>query len=206
MKNVKLIKDYSRLSDANLDLKAQMVIINLTGNPDFPVTEPTLADFTLVKASFNTALQNSQEGGRTAVAIKNQARKTLLASMRNLSINIESQAQGDRVKLVSSGFDLAADGANVPALSGPLNFMVSDGLNTGELKLSVKASKQAISYLHEYTVGPVTDESIWISKVSTAREHTFGGIRSGVRAYARVAVIGTKGQEVYSNVLSRVVQ
>ena len=61
MKNSKLIKDYAKLSEANLDLKAQMVVINLTGNPHFPVTEPTLADFTLVRTAYTTALHNSVE-------------------------------------------------------------------------------------------------------------------------------------------------
>ena len=206
MKIAKLIKDYSKLSEANLDFKSQMVVINLTGNPNFPVTEPTLADFIVVKSAYTTALQNSAEGGKTAVAIKNQAREELLTNMRNLSLNIEAQAQGDKAKLVSSGFDLAAEGENVPPLTGPTNFKIADGLNAGELKLSVKAVPQAVSYLHEYTDGPVTEESKWISKVSTSREHTFSGIRSGLRVYGRVAVIGRKGQEVYSDVLTRVVQ
>ena len=206
MKIAKLIKDYSKLSEANLDFKSQMGVINLTGNPNFPVTEPTLADFIVVKSAYTTALQNSAEGGKTAVAIKNQAREELLTNMRNLSLNIEAQAQGDKAKLVSSGFDLAAEGENVPPLTGPTNFKIADGLNAGELKLSVKAVPQAVSYLHEYTDGPVTEESKWISKVSTSREHTFSGIRSGLRVYGRVAVIGRKGQEVYSDVLTRVVQ
>ena len=149
MKIAKLIKDYSKLSEANLDFKSQMVVINLTGNPNFPVTEPTLADFIVVKSAYTTALQNSAEGGKTAVAIKNQAREELLTNMRNLSLNIEAQAQGDKAKLVSSGFDLAAEGENVPPLTGPTNFKIADGLNAGELKLSVKAVPQAVSYLHD---------------------------------------------------------
>lgn len=206
MKIAKLIKDYSKLSEANLDFKAQMVVINLTDNPNFPVTEPSIANFTLIKNAYTAALQNSADGGRTAVAIKNQAKEDLLTNMRNLALNIEAQAQGDKAKLVSSGFDLAADGENVQPLASPSNFQIADGLNAGELKLSVKAVAQAVSYLHEYTEGPVTEDSKWISKVSTSREHTFSGIRSGIRVYGRVAVIGRKGQEVYSNVLTRVVQ
>ena len=206
MKVSKLIKDYSKLSEANLDLKAQMVVINLTGNPHFPVTEPTLADFTLVRTAYTTALHNSVEGGKTAVAIKNQARVDLLANMRNLALDIEAQAQGDRAKMVSSGFDLAADGEGVPTLAAPTNFTLSDGMNPGELKLSVKAVANAASYVHEYTEGPITENSVWITKVTTSREYTFTGLKSGIRVYARVAAIGRKGQEVYSVVLTRVIQ
>jgi hypothetical protein len=206
MKTSKLIRDYSKLSDANLDFKAQMIGISLNTNPNFPTTDPTLTEFAAVKAAFTTALQNSANGDRMAVAVKNQAREELLTTMRNLATNIESQAQGDRAKLASSGFELASENESAPPLAGPTNFKITDGLNPGELKLSVKGVPQAVSYLHEYTEDPLTEDSRWISKVSTSREHTFADIRSGLRVHARVAVIGRKGQEVYSNVLSRVVQ
>lgn len=206
MKSTRLVKDYSRLSEANLDFKAQMVVINLTSNPNFPATTPSIADFTLLKQAYTQALQDSAEGSKTAIAIKNQTKEELLIAMRNLATNIESLAQGDRAKMVSSGFDLAGDGENVPPLGGPINFVLSDGLNPGELKLSVKAVQQAVSYVHEYTEGPVTEDSKWISKISTSREHTFTGVRSGVRVYGRVAAIGRKGQQAYSTVLTRVVQ
>ena len=49
MKNVTLIKDYSRLSESNLDLKGGKIIAALTDNADFPATLPSLADFTTVK-------------------------------------------------------------------------------------------------------------------------------------------------------------
>jgi hypothetical protein len=206
MKTPKLVKDYSRLSEANLDFKAQMIIVNLTDNPHFPVTSPTLANFSVIKNEYSAALQNSAEGAKTAVAIKNQAKTTLLQNMRFLAANIESLAQGDRAMLVSSGFELATEGENIPPLAAPTNFAISDGANAGELKLTVKGVPNAVSYLHEYTEGPVTEESVWVSKISTSRTHTFTGIRSGIRVYCRVAAVGRKGQEVYGNVLSRVVQ
>ena len=206
MRSAKLVKTYSRLSEANLDFKAQMVIVNLTGNPSFPVTTPTLADFTLTKEAYSQALQNCADGNRTAIALKNQAKDELLSAMRILATNVESLAQGDRAKMVSSGFELGSDGENIPPIGVPENFVIAHGLNAGELLLSVKAMSHAISYVFEYTEGPVTENSIWISKVSSSREHLFTGIKSGVRIYARVAVIGRKGQEVYSNILTRVVQ
>ncbi len=206
MRTPRLLKSYSRLSETSLNFKAEMVIINLTDNPYFLITTPTLADFTVIRETYNDALKNSADGNKTAIALKNQAKKALLTAMKNLATNVESLAQGDRAKLVSSGFDLGSDGENIPELGTPTNFELSDGLNPGELKLSVKTVPNAIAYLHEYTEGPLTDDSVWISKASSSREHTFKGIRSGIRAYSRVAAIGRKGQEAYSNILYRVVQ
>ena len=206
MRTPTLVKDYSKLSDSNLDFKGEAVILSLTGNANFPETTPTLADFTTLHTAFVTAMQNTVTGGRTATAIKNQARTELISGMRQLALNIESLAPGDRAKLTSSGFDLAADGENVPPLSTPTEFKILDGVNPGELKFSVRGVPQAVSYVHEYTEAPLTEDSKWVSKVSSTREHTFTGIRSGIRVYGRTAVVGRKGQEAYSPTLSRVVQ
>ncbi len=206
MKSPKLLKDYSRLSEANLDFKAQAIINALTDNANFPVTLPYLANFTAIKMAYSNALIESTDGNKTSIALKNQTKEELLINMKNLATNIESLAQGDKVKLVSSGFELASDGENVPALTGPVNLVITDGLNPGELKMVVKAVPQAISYVHEYTEEPVTGDSKWVSKISTSREHTFSGIRSGIRINGRVAAIGRKGQEVYSSILTRVIQ
>lgn len=201
-----MLKSYSRLSETNLNFKAEMVIINLTDNPNFPATIPTVAEFTLIREAYSEGLKNSADGNRTAIALKNQAKEALLIAMKNLATSVESLAQGDRAKLVSSGFDLGSDGENIPEIGTPTNFELSDGPNPGELKLSVKTVPYAIAYLHEYTEAPLTENSIWVSKASSSREHTFKGIRSGIRVYSRVAAIGRKGQEVYTNILFRVVQ
>lgn len=201
-----LVKDYSKLSDSNLDFRAESVILSLTGNANFPETVPTLANFTATHTAFVTALQNTVTGGRTEIALKNEARGELIAAMKQLALNIESLAPGDRPKLTSSGFELASDGENVPSIPAPADFKIADGANPGELKFSVRGVPQAVSYIHEYTEGPVTEDSKWVTKVSSTREHTFTGIRSGIRVYGRTAIVGRKGQEVYSATLTRVVQ
>lgn len=206
MKSYSLLIDYSRLSDTNLEFKAQGVILSLTGNANFPTTMPTLTDFTAVKDAFSTAMENALDGGRTAIALKNQARSELLNSMRFLAINVDSQALGDRAKLLSSGFDLASGGENVPPLSAPAEFKLTEGINPGEVRSVVKRVPQAVSYNHEYTLSPPDANTAWIVKSGTSREFLFSGLPSGQRIYVRVAAIGRKGQEAYTNVLSRVVQ
>lgn len=126
--------------------------------------------------------------------------------MKQLALNVESLAPGDRAKLTSSVFELGSDGEGVPPLSVPTDFLVTDGINLGEIKLSVKRVPNAVSYVHQYTDEPVTDNSRWISKSTTSREHTFSGIRSGIRIYARTSAVGRKGQEAYTPVMTRVVQ
>lgn len=206
MRTPTLVRDYRRLSDNNLDFRAEVISLSLTDNLNFPLTVPTLANFDLKRTAFKTAMQNISTGDRIAIAIKNQARAELLSSMKQLALNIESLAPGDRAKLISSGFEMGSDGENVPAIEVPKNFKISDGINAGEIIMSVQGVAQAISYMHEYAEDPLTPESKWNSKVSSSSKHTFTGLRSGIRIHARVAVIGRKGQEAYSHTLTRIVQ
>ncbi len=206
MKFVTLIKDYSKLSESNLDLKGGKIIAALTGNPDFPVTMPTLSDFMQVKNTYSTNLVAAANSDRAAIVMKNQDKDSLLGAMRLLAINIEGLAQGNQAKMVSSGFDVAANGDSVPAMGPPTNFKVSDGLNAGEIKTSVKGVERAIMYSHEYALTLPDADTSWTTWVSSSVSCVFTDLPGGTRIYARVGAIGRKEQLVYSDVLSRIVQ
>ncbi|MDB5014403.1 MAG: hypothetical protein JWN56_1009 [Sphingobacteriales bacterium] len=207
MKTSSLVKDYSKLSDANLNLKAQSIILALTANPNFSATAPTLAVFTSIKNTYSTTLANAASRDRNAIAQKKAAKSALVLNMRLLGSNLESLALGDRVKLISSGFDLSSLGESVPALAIPTGFTLSDGINAGEVKFSMKAVREAVAYVFEYTTDTViTKESRWITKVSTSREYVFSNLPSGVRITCRMGAIGRKDQEVFTGMLTRVVQ
>lgn len=206
MKNVILIKDYSKLSESNLDLKGGKIIASLTGNPDFPVTVPSLAEFTAVKNAYSANLVAASTGDRAAIATKNQDKDSLLGAMRLLAINLEGLALGNQAKLAGTGFDLAGTGGSVPAMAAPTGFTLSDGLNPGELKSTVRGVAQAVMYSHEYALAQPDENTTWTTWVTTTVTYTFTGLPGGTRVYARVAAIGRKDQMVYSDVLSRIVQ
>lgn len=206
MKTPSLVTDYSRLSDANLEFKAQAVILSLTENPAFPETNPSFTEVSGLKTAFSTSLANALDGGRISIATKNKDRLALINCMRFLAANIESLAQGDKAKLLSSGFDLAAAGENVPPLSAPVEFKLLDGVNPGEISSVVKPVAQAVAYSHEYTFTPPDEATLWSVKSGTSRKVLLSGLPRGQRIFVRVAAIGRKGQQAYTNTLSRVVQ
>lgn len=206
MKSLKLITDYRRLTDSSLNFKAATVVNSLTGNADFPTTTPTLADFTVLQLAFADALGKTTSGDRQMIALKNQAKETLLDAMRQLATDINAQANGDKAMLISSGFDLGSTGDNSATLGALEDFKLLDGVNSGELKFTCKKASNAVSYLIEYTDEIPTDATVWKTQPSSTRELTVRGLRSGVRIYGRVKAVGRKGQQINSEVLSRVVQ
>ncbi len=126
MKTPSLLKDYSRLSDPNLDFFAQSVIVSLTGNASFPTTHLTPSLLNLQrKEAYSTALEKFVTGYRTAIAVKQQARVALLTMMLNLATNLESIARGDRAMPGSSGLTPASEGENVPPPGAPTNFTIA---------------------------------------------------------------------------------
>ena len=206
MKTPRLILDYSKWNDPGLNLKALSVTEALTGNTYFPNTTPSLADFTILQTAFSDALKKAANGDRLLIALKNQAKTNLLAGMRQLAMDIDALANGDKVMLASSGFELASPGDIGLTISNPVDFKISDGMNAGELKLSCKRVPHAISYIFEHTDEVPAETTAWKTQPSSTREFTIRGLKSGLRVYGRIKAVGRRGQEANSDILSRVVQ
>ena len=206
MKQQKLITDYSKFPDGILNFKSKTVVNSLTGNASFTVTTPTIADFTLLQTAYSNALDKTTGGDRQLIALKNQAKDDLLNAMRQLAMDVDAQANGDKALLLSTGFDLGSSG-DIPSVLGlPTDFKILDGMNAGELKFICKRADHAVSYILEYTDELPTPATQWKMQPSSSRELMVRGLRSGIRVYGRIKAIGRKGQEANTDVLSRIVQ
>lgn len=206
MKTPRLILDYSKLNESGLNSKALAIIAALTGNANFPATDPTVVEFTALQTAYSDALSKASTGDRSLIAVKNQAKENLLAGIRALGLNIDSLSNGDKVMLASSGFDLAAAGDSTLNISTPTDFKILDGMNTGELKFTCKRVPNAVGYIFEHTDELPVETTNWKIQPSSTREFTIRGLRSGIRVYGRIKAIGRRGQEANSDILSRVVQ
>jgi hypothetical protein len=100
--------------------------------------------------------------------------------------------------LTSSGFTLVKKRESAPPLINPQKFIVRPGLNRGEILTSVERIPGARSYVHEYTLDPLSDASVWTSVTTTKRDHLFTNLQSGKTYWFRVAAVGINGQIVYS--------
>jgi hypothetical protein len=206
MKIPKLILDYSKLNDAQLNLRAQNVLEALTDNVNFTSTIPTLIVFGALEETYSAALTKAATGDRQQIALKNEAKLALVLAMRQLSLDISTQANGNKAKLLSSGFDMASPGDHSGPLENPIDFTLNDGSNAGEMVFSCKGVKNALSYNFQYTDELPTDTTQWKTQPNSGRQYTFRGLRSGIRLYGRITAVGRKGQQADSDILSRLVQ
>ena len=170
-------------------------------NPDPVITviQQQLSDY-LISASV------AQNRDRDAVQTKLVTRQLLTGSLKTLGKYVTLIADGDRQMLISSGFVLNKRGDVVPPLARPENIQVTDGLNPGSAFVSVNSVKQAKSYLYQFTMDPITEKSVWTTESGTGKSFTFTNLQRNLRYWFRIAAVGSRGQLVYSDVISRIVQ
>lgn len=100
----------------------------------------------------------------------------------------------------------AKDPSPKPPVEPAAGQVLSDGPNAGDLNYKFKPVKGARSYLYQCTPEPLTGASVWQSQAGTVSKVRFSGLESGKRYWCRVMTVGTGGQAVYSEPVSRVVQ
>ena len=201
----RILKNFRKFTDSKLLTFAQNVLTCTSASQVLANPTPTMAVLSDAIINYSTLLGLAVNKDRIQVSLKNEARNTLLDLLDQLLDFVTLTAQGDEVVLTSSGFDLN----NFPVsakVKTPTNFELSDTGNPGEVRSSCDGQEAGKSFVHEISVDPITEETIWDSRTLTIRSNVFEGLTKGKTYWFRIAVIGTNGQRMYSNSLSRIVQ
>lgn len=195
---------FNRYTDGDLESKVNNIISNLTGNTLFPSPVPSIAVLSAAAVAYSEALVIAKTGNRSAIAEKNSRRLQLIDVLRNIGSYVNFASGGDISAILTSGFSLTKEQSAV-VIGKPENFRVVNGVNSGVLELMVNRVKGATAYLHEFTTDASLQTQGWISLASSSRKILISNLQAGVRYYCRVGVVGTRGQLVYSDMLSRIV-
>ena len=206
MKEPKIVVSFARTSDSNLSTKSQFIISSMTGNTNFTTPTPTLAVLTAARTAFDTALAAAQTRDVNKIAVKNDKRELLIVLLRQLANYVELISNGNRTIMLSSGFELAKDGNDSVSLGNINNFTVTEGNNIGQVVSKCEGVENCISYLHCYTLDPVSNASIWTELATSTSSYTFEGLESGKKYWFKLKAVGRKNQLNVSNALSRIVQ
>jgi len=201
--SAKLITNYSRYRDAELEQKAQAVLDALSNNPRFPEPLPGFDQLPETLERYERAVAAAQiNEGKLEVMRKNEARRQLMGVLQTLAVNIMARGPQDLETLLSTGFDLAKSPTPVGVLAKPTNFRLKPGLQPGSVALDLDPVRGARAYLFQYTTAPVTAGSTWTSEVAPRSNTTIGGLASGQQYAFRVAGIGTNETRIFSDVLT----
>lgn len=198
---------FNRLTEAVLLVIAQAIQAALTGNTFFTTPTPSLAQLQTAIDAYTAALSASMDGGKASIAAKNARKQELLELLVALGNYVMLTARGDLEILASSGFPLTKERQPQPPLDTPQITKMENGPNTGELTVTIRSLKGALTYVYQCTPDPLSDNSEWISHNGTLAKMNFTGLEAGKKYWFRVIAYGRNAQEVASDpVLSRLIQ
>jgi len=182
--------------------KANFIIGKLTGNPDFPVTDPTLAALTTATEEASAAAAAAETGDHQSVAIKKQKVAVLDKLMARLQSDINTKANGNVAKILGAGFEVSKP-RTPAAKKGPVEGLtIKLGANPGEVVLKWKAIKGGSLNAIAYAENPVAGIEMRPVAQTTKSKITISNLQSGVVYYFRIAVINSAGVGPWSEAIS----
>lgn len=206
MAKIKL--DLTRLPITEKIARARQIVASLTGNADFPSTQPTLAEVTAAIDELDTAYAESQaarQDAKTKTSAQNQKEEALDRTMSRLASYVESASSGDETKIKRAGMDTKSTATSPGAgLDAPTALAASVGEHDGEIDLHWDKVNKARSYIIQKSADPPTTTSWAHCAVSLKSQATVEGLTSGTKYWFRVAAVGTQGQSGWSDPATKI--
>jgi hypothetical protein len=202
--DTKILTTYKYASDQKLFSDIHRILGKMENNTNFPQPPAALAQLIKELPAFNIALTNASGGDQEKVAIKNAQKAIMVNLLTELASYVTATSQGDRARLLSSGFALTREKDDT-SMSEIKALQVTIG-RPGEAVTRVNRVTGAKAYIHQYTIEPLTSNSVWTDRVVAEPTYTFTGLQSKERYLFRVIAVGVKGQQVVSPEVARVIQ
>ena len=202
MKTTKIVLNLFSLSDGALEDLGLAVAAAMNGNTHFPEPQPSLTELNDSIKAFSDALALAKSRDKVKVAVKKNMRIALENILRNMANYCIYMARGEREILVSSGFPLNAATASPKILSVPENFTAQQGRQSGEVVVSVKRVSNASAYLLLYKPA-AAENAEWTHATNSLPSFILNGLETLKLYHFKMGVIGTNGQTVYTDIITK---
>ncbi len=194
----------NRDKDANLIARVRVIMTAMTGNDNYPDPSPALAVVATALNEFVSAVENAADGGKTLKSIKNEKREALVLLVRALACYVTAACNGCYSTLVSSGFPTHKPTRSpIGRLPAPTALIVTLGLHTGELEVSVAPIPGALLYGWRVTTGQ--NRAVVKTSQSSASSTTIPGLTPGGIYFIEANVVGTAGPSDWFGPISKMV-
>ena len=203
------LKSFMVYSEAKVLAFSDAVIAALTNNANFPTAAAKITELVAAQSVYAAALSAAKDGNRMQAAEKNVAKKTVLGLLRELCSLVNFVADGNRVLLLNSGFDISKDISTPVVIEPAKNVIVSYGANSGEMDVAVKGVKGHKGLVFEYALATEKNEiaadANWISLPSSSAQCTIVNMPIGERVLIRIGIAGARRQLVYTTPVLKLV-
>jgi hypothetical protein len=203
---IAITNSFDKLPEAKLSARGGDITTAMTGNPNFPGPVVQLDAAKTALDEFEAARLAASSGDRYLISVKNKKKTVLIDKLHNLAAYVLLTAKEDVSIVLSAQFNVRKAPQPMPPIEKPENFKVENGINPGELKLSVNTDSSVKIYLFQTTTGPVTPNSQWTDHTTTTSKLTVEGLTTGDLVTSRVVFLGKNQQRVYGDPVTRLVQ
>ncbi len=192
---------FTQFANDAFEAICRVILVALTGNVYFPEAVPSLEAYSAAIENFSNLCSVAKDGTKNDKRLRDDARKVLNDLTKKLAQYVTITADGDPIKLGTSGFPFVKSWQPTPPLAVPENLKLANS-GSGKINVSVDAVANAKVYLIQFTKDPLTDSSQWTSINSSKRKLLVTGLTPATTYWFRVAVLGVRGQITYSMVAS----
>jgi hypothetical protein len=201
MKYVKIKVGFEAYPDSDFLTFAKHVSQMMTGNTSFTTPSPSLASINTAITDYETALGKAVNGSKTDTATKNQKRSSLTLLLQQLGYYVQTTANNDLAKALSSGFETNKDRTPSAVPNPPSNATVKQGIHSGEAIIDCNRESTAVTYLCRYTLSIAIP--VWISlPPQTGHKFTITGLAKGKDVWACIAALNSAGTSDWSDIAS----
>lgn len=188
------------LSVADLISKALVLEVHMMGNPNFPNAGPFVAAVTAAREALEVAMVDAMDGGRSAHGNQRALKQRLKDAITRLQLHVSNVANGDAVKLLSSGLALRKPPLKLGPLPAPLRLVAVHGIHQGELHLRWVPVHGARIYEVFINEGDPDNAADWRSVGFVSHAHfEFQGLASLRYYWFRVRALGAAGASPFSD-------
>ncbi len=206
MRKPKIVFDFLRASNPNLETQAGTILAAMTNNQYFVNPTPSLGDVNAALQQFAAALYASQSGSKFYIEQRKEARLKLELELKlkRLANYVMPIAGDSRPIMVSSGFIVNSETKNVTVLGALENFAVTPGANSGEAMLSVNPVDNKESYIFYYTLAG-TDNIIWEHEPGNLPWFLLKGLQPLKPYLFKIKVTGNKNQSAETEIITKII-
>ncbi len=192
----------SGLNASKLSEKAGTIVSKMTGNASFPTPTPSLADLTTAYEALDAAAIAASGGDRDAILLRSKQELVVANMLRTIASYVTMESDGDGATIASSGFDLQRLPEPLPMLVRPVDFKTLRGQHEGEVELSWKSVRGAMSYVIEMTTSdPSAPDTVWsAAAITTKVKYRFENLPIGNFYYYRMKAVGRKNESAWSDI------
>ncbi|MEI6146540.1 MAG: hypothetical protein D0531_02345 [Methylococcales bacterium] len=196
MKTQKAIISFSKTKDHELADIGQAIANKMTNNPNYPTPTLSISDLQAAITAYSSALIQAQDGSKADVVAKNASRTTLENDLSALGNYVNLIADGDALKLQSSGFPLTKLPEPIGILDAPI-LTVHYGENAGEMAIEISPIPKASGYIVLYAVVPApADNNDWSSKTMSSSKATLTHLKSGNKYVYKAAALSSEANKM----------